>query len=860
MPGRGIATRIDPFSIAAGFLAAAMVYVTYYPSDSVAVEKGDALWFGVMGIVIASIVWSSRCWLGWNAMNPSSPSGGDLDAAASPAADRATPELADATAARSRQTSSRASRMLDFVPWLLAGWMMLAAFATSPPGNLRMATNEAWFWVTAAAVFTSTRRLMVSLPARRAVLVLLVVCVSGLAVHGLHQYFVSLPANRAEYQQDPERVLALAGMDAPSGSAERMVFENRLFDGGPTGTFALANSLAAVLLVGVVVAVGVLRFQWHHHSRAARFAWAGVAVLCAGCLMAARSRSASLAMFVALALLLVASSRVRGRNPKTLLVGLGGVSLAGIVVAIFVALRGNREWFEEAPASLAFRFQYWRSTWQLILDQPLFAAGPGNFQSIYERYREASATEQIAEPHNLFVETLASGGFVGLGLLLVIMIAGLIVVTLRIPAMSDAITSAKASSQKATHDEAASATAKCPQDDRDRWLWLGAILSLAMIWLLSWASRHPPDLQASLFVLPTVLVVAMVLRPSVAQLDGRDIDSIVGVALIAVCLHMMVAGGWTVPGVAMLVWVTAGILTRTADSEQASTHGETLGPASLPSPRIASRAIAPKSIAPKSIAPKSIAPKSIAPKSIAPKSIAPSPVSSAVFAAVFAGVGLALLLAIYLMSLRPVEQQQRLMATAAMAQSTGQRGKALVTLELAVESDPWSPDAGLWLADYYRWKIILEPDSPAARRQWEANLALAKQRAGDDPAVYRMIGAQQLHVYQRHGRATDLDAAAETFAKAVQWSPANQWMLAQMAVVAIARGDNAEAARLGASAAELSQLGGNIERALWRQQVYVAAPLGREANRGPVRRPADQLLPEPNAGEYRTGEHERSAD
>ena len=239
-----------------------------------------------------------------------------------------------------------------------------------------------------------------------------------MAVHGLHQYFISLPANRAEYQQDPESVLALAGVDAPPGSAERMVFENRLFDGGPTGTFALANSLAAVLLVGVDGRGGRAAVSLAQLARCS-VAWASAAVLCAGCLMAARSRSATLAMsgrlgidvhcFVAVCAAAIRKSLVRGAG--------GRVARWAWARQIFIALAGNREWFEEAPASLAFRFQYWRSTWQMVLDHPLFGAGPGNFQSIYERYREASATEQIAEPHNFFFETLASGGFVGLGLL-----------------------------------------------------------------------------------------------------------------------------------------------------------------------------------------------------------------------------------------------------------------------------------------------------------------------------------------------------------------------------------------------------------------------------------------------------------
>jgi O-antigen ligase/Tfp pilus assembly protein PilF len=602
---------------------------------------------------------------------------------------------------------------------------------------------------------------------------------------------ISLPENRAEYRQDPERILKLAGVAAPPGSAERMVFENRLFDGGPTGTFALANSLAAVLLVSVIGAVGVLRFHWRQLQPVQRISWAAAGVLCAACLMAARSRSATLAGLIGMALIFVASSRLRSRNRKTLVLGLAGVSLLGLGGVLFIALAGNREWFEEAPASLAVRLQYWRSTWQLVLDRPLFGAGPGNFQSIYERYREATTTEQVAEPHNLFFETLASGGFVGLGLLLLAIAASLIAITSR----------------------AGDADVDQPEDDSDRWLWLGAILSLVMIWLIGWASRHLPDLDASLFVLPTALIAAVVLAPSVRSLPAHDLDSIVGVALIAILIHLMVAGGWTVPGVAIIIWIFAAMLTR-RDNTWAS-H-----------PWVNSTAND----------------SSSAKQSDRDHSKDQTSSTAPVKLALAICCNFLILAALYLVSLRPVENQKQLLATAAMAQSSGQLGKARLSLEQASRADRWSPDAMLWLADFYCWKLVLEGDTREVRRQWESCLAEVKRRAGDDPAVYRMIGAQQLHAYQRHGEPRDLGAAAETFEKAVQWSPVNQWMMAQMAVVAEALGQRDQAQKLGKRAAELAELGGNIERALSRQQVYVPRPLGRLADRGPLRQPADKLL------------------
>ena len=359
--------RIDGLSIATGIFAGIVVYVAYYPSDSIAVESGDALWFVFLALAVATITMAVSHWR--DSVSPVPSTSGNSE---------------DNKISRGFQPIHRISleQWLDISVCSLGLWMMIAALASCPPGNLRMATNEAWFWIAAAAMFTTSRRLMSALESRRGIFVLLVVCSTGLAVNGLHQYFISLPENRAMYELDPERVLQMAGFDAPEGSAERMVFRNRLYDGGPTATFALANSLAAFLLLGVVGGIGVLRFRWAAMTTLDRITWFLVSAICGGCLMGARSRAATLAALIGITLIFVTASKFRRRNPRSLLLGLTGIAAAAIVGAMFLAIFGNREWFEEAIPSLAFRFQYWRSTWQMALDRPWFAAGPGNFQSI----------------------------------------------------------------------------------------------------------------------------------------------------------------------------------------------------------------------------------------------------------------------------------------------------------------------------------------------------------------------------------------------------------------------------------------------------------------------------------------------
>jgi hypothetical protein len=314
-----------------------------------------------------------------------------------------------------------------------------------------------------------------------------------------------------------------------------------------------------------------------------------------------------------------------------------------------------------------------------------------------------------------------------------------------------------------------------------------------MVWLLGWISRQPPDLDASLYVLLAVIAITWLVGPSLKKITSRKLDTLMGIAIVAICIHLLISGGWTVPGVAIVIWLFAGMLTRR----------ENLGDGQA-------RAVG---------------------------WLRP-------FAVV--AVGLCLILFLWTYSLRPVQQQRIWMARAADAQSRGQLARARQTLDQAVQADPWSPEAVLWLADFLRWRLITEGETTPIRSEWEEALAEAKGRAGEDPALYRMIGAQQLHLFQALGNPRDLEAAASTFQSALRWSPANEWMYAQMAAIDLAEGDEASATLNGEMADSLSRLGGNIERALSRQMVYIPQSVGAPSRRGPLRIAADQLLGEPN--------------
>lgn len=733
-------------AVSVAMLAGVAVYVGYHPSDSIAVEQGDGLWFSLMAIAIATVV------------------------------------------AATRPSRAVVFDRLDGLAIGLAGWMMLAAVVTTggfsfdgapPVGSLRAATNEAWLWVAGAAIFIAGRGLFAQAEAQRAILAIGVVISMGLAVHGLHQQFVSLPANRAAYQQDPDAVVRMAGLDAAAGTAERMRFENRLFDGGPSATFALANSLAAVLLVGVVGSAGVIRFRFWQMPAWRRSVWIAVALIGVAAMIAARSRSATLAMVIAIGWLWLTSSRAVLQR-RSALKGLAAIAVVAMAGGVGVAVFGNREWVEAAPASLAFRFQYWRTTWQMVVDHPLWGAGPGNFQSLYERYRESTATEQISDPHNFFFETLASGGWGAAAILVAMFVVGIRQSLREPPPVGDA-----------ADDEVASAPVQSAV--------VGAAAGFVLVWLVGFASRSIPDLDASLVVVPFALALAWFAWPDVMRLSWSSVRAIAISGLLGLLVHLSVAGGWTVPGVAIWIWILAAMTTCKVD-------GTRLRCSSIP------------------------------------------PATSWGRTRTWAMPVLCVcaMTALYVMSLRPVGAEKRWLATAELAQATGQVGRTRVSLEQAAQSDDWAVTPRLWLADFYLWQMILsqgaDGDRADLRRQWAEMLEAAKARSGENPSVYRQIGVSQLHLYQRFGRPEDLAAAEDTFAAVVRWSPSNQWAMAQMAEIKRAAGDSVASGEFVELAKKLSELGGNLERALYLQSIYVVRPVGLAAQGGPVRARADKLL------------------
>ena len=516
-------------AIAAGLFAGLLAYATYYPADSAEVESGNALWFCTLALLPTILIFAEAYRTGrWQALH--SPSW---------------------------------SKLIDLSCILLAGWIMIAAFATSPPGNIRDATNEAWLWVVGSLTVIALRRLFGKTPVAKAALAILVACAAGLAIHCMHQQWISLPETRAKYLADPDRVVQQLDLDAPKGSAERLILESRLFDGGPSATFALANSVAGVFVVGFLLLAGAIGCHWREllkQSALLCFLLIMLVSIAAGIFLC-RSRGATLSVMLgSVAVLLLAALRHARFKAVLPILARCMIAFAFLVVVVGVGLAafGDPEWFDQAPESIAFRFQYWRTTVRMTLDRPAFSAGPGNFQKIYDRYRELDSSEQIAEPHNFFFETLASGGFFAAVVLVALFTFG------------SAYAIGMRSKFKCTHPQ------NSDHQTLVRAMWWGVGLSLLLVWLLGFATRQLPDWQAHIFAIPVSVLAGYVAWKCLSAIDQISMQLACLGAMLGLLIHWSVSGGWTVPGVCVFGWTLFSILTAVDTEKQAESSSRSL--------------------------------------------------------------------------------------------------------------------------------------------------------------------------------------------------------------------------------------------------------------------------------------------
>ncbi|HUE70868.1 MAG TPA: O-antigen ligase family protein [Pirellulaceae bacterium] len=299
---------------------------------------------------------------------------------------------------------------------LLVGWHTLSGLLPREGIVTRGTWNIVWLWISYGVGYFLLRQLLLSSVQTRALVAVMLGLAICLTSQAYYQYFVTMPAVRQELAKNPAQVLKENDIPLDPDSPVRRHFEDRVRAVEPLATFALTNSLAGFLAPWTVLAAGLALVLWQtgqHHPpwmtvRLVATALA-VTVFCCGCLLLTKSRTALVAVLAG-GILVGLFGRVGGwrfdwRLPAVVfvvlvLMGLLAVAVGGLDLQVL----------SEAPKSVLYRLEYWRSAAAMIGDFPLWGCGPGNFQDYYTRYKLPQASETVADPHNVFLEIWATAG------------------------------------------------------------------------------------------------------------------------------------------------------------------------------------------------------------------------------------------------------------------------------------------------------------------------------------------------------------------------------------------------------------------------------------------------------------------
>lgn len=326
-------------------------------------------------------------------------------------------------------------------PWnvatllLVGGHVLAALLVCLSVGQKRAALNGLWEWTSLgiSAWWIASQLANRSFP--RTVAIALVATGATLSAYGLWQRTVTHPGMAVlitEFDDLERRLPTLTGDEARTAARRltelrkqvgaeylsldsngRQAMRQRLIGSSePIGLFALANTLAALLLAALFLAIGLL-VDSPPKPRGSRVLMAVVCLLIAFVLLLTKSRTAWVG--AAVGGCAFATYRFSGRL-RAIFVSLG-LSTAAIALLIAIAWSTgglDRLVVTEAPKSLKYRTEYWRSTWSVIAGHPLFGVGAGNFRQHYLRYKLPQSSEEILDPHNLVLDAWVNGGLLAL--------------------------------------------------------------------------------------------------------------------------------------------------------------------------------------------------------------------------------------------------------------------------------------------------------------------------------------------------------------------------------------------------------------------------------------------------------------
>ncbi|NQV27131.1 MAG: O-antigen ligase family protein [Rhodopirellula sp.] len=490
---------------------------------------------------------------------------------------------------------------IDVAVWFLCGAHILSSLVVIvTEGHKRAATNMLWEWLGVAVMFSLIRQTITPV-SRQQFLQSVLVVTTALACYGIWQPTFWYPANLRDYenlraeidsvessselsaqdrvkrQQELRAQFVSQGIPLSGPSLE--LFERRLRDSKePLGFFALTNTfagfmamslvlLAATLLNLLLPAATVSASQSLGTRRRVAIAAVSISILVvAYCLLLTKSRTAWAGTLVGLATLvclLVVRSRSGTALKKLIPIAAASVIVLSLLTGIAIATGAlDVEVLSEASTSLSYRLEYWTSTWDVILDHPLFGTGPGNFRDNYLRYKLPQSSEEISDPHQFVLDVAANAGLIGvIGLLAFLWM--IVWLAWRLCGQSESEVKDELQTRSISNDSPPSTSrgavgVAAAVALAGEWLFSGVVawqvlcvslLAIAFDYLLTNVQRRPSSGSAAdqiEFCVPSVAIIA---------------------ALVTLFVHLSAAGGIAMPAVIGLILALAAVLSVDSNRE-----------------------------------------------------------------------------------------------------------------------------------------------------------------------------------------------------------------------------------------------------------------------------------------------------
>lgn len=441
-----------------------------------------------------------------------------------------------------------------FFPLLLlvAGFWLSTWHVFQVEGDCRAAVNLAFEWTGIGLACWCMRRIP---PGYLHLLPSLIVALGiGISVLGILQYHVANERLADWYRSQAASLDSSASVSdrqvvetefqrlgIPLNAGRRELFERRLLDSSePTGPFALANTFGGALAVAFVFIIAGLLSALSNQEKVRFVSVLAVCVLLAAvgyCLVLTKSRTAWVGCLVGVICLFTGrleSSWAWARRASAVVVVAMVAGLVGIASGAI-----DREVLLESPKSLQYRLFYWTGAARVIQESPLLGAGPGNFRQAYLAHKVPESSEEILDPHNVFLDAWCSAGLIGF--------VGMLWMTLIVVSTFRSFNRSSSSQQQAR--------LRLPPSILIKGLMMGTVCYLG----LQWFDGAPIlDLQQDFFRSRNLFLVVPVVAALVVSVFSGPFAppaSSASAAFICLIIHLLGAGGLQISAVGLLLVV-----------------------------------------------------------------------------------------------------------------------------------------------------------------------------------------------------------------------------------------------------------------------------------------------------------------